>query len=255
MEIVTHKSERPEIKSVNVTAKFALICSNVGVMRCPFDDKGNVLDGLWLNEKDLATHLTSLLESVTGIANSPENNTRKANKTNRQFISERVLFENSDAIVWYTESNKKIPQFYNKTALAPVPHPQLVFFVSKAKQRLSVIATRELGRPSLSSAVFHAPLANLYTDTHLCLGTAFLPKERSSNNIIEIEDCLLRSRYSGFKFTCLNFKGTGYTKPMDLWTDLQLKESFPLELLKSVDDVESIEDWVSQQMNAIGGNW
>jgi len=254
MEVITHKSERPEIKPVNVSAKFALICSNVGVMRCPFDRDGNILDGLWLNEVDLATHLATLLESVTGISNSPENRTVNAVKSNRQFISERVLFENSDAIVWYSESNMKIPQFYS-TVLSPVPHPQLVFFVSKAKQRLSVIATKESGRPSLSSTIFHAPLANLYTDTHLCLGTAFLPKERSSNNIVEIEDCLLRSRYSGFKFDCLNLTDTDYVKPFDLWNDLQLKESFPLELLKPVNEADNLEEWVTLQMSAVGGNW
>ncbi|MDA0152441.1 hypothetical protein OH460_09010 [Vibrio sp. Makdt] len=255
MEVITHATKRNELINtvVRPKAEFALIFSNIGAMRCPIDSKGDVLDGLWLDDKQLISTLKSCINKAESAISISEEHSTNTRLHGRSFIDDTVLLENDDAVVWYTQANTKLTQFYTSHVIPSVPHPQLVFFVSKKHQRLAVVATKQVNRPSLSTPIFHAPLANLYDDTHLCLGTAVLPEVRNSRNIKAMADCLLTSRYSGFKFK--SFISDEHTKGLNLWKSLEGVNEFPLDSLLEYKPDLTLEGWIEEQFGAIGAAW
>ena len=112
-------------------------------MRCPVDSVGNVLDGQWLNENQLIESLNESLEisKLVNSMNKELSSSSAAIPTTRRLFDDRLLFENDDAVVWYSSANRVLPQYYTGKSFSRIPHPQLVFFVSKKINRMSVVAT------------------------------------------------------------------------------------------------------------------
>ncbi len=261
MEVVTYTKPTGSEKSLKyekAEAKFMLMVANCGVMRCPIDKDGNVLDGVWLNDNEWVKTIDEAKE-LAQMSLDLNRETESSKYSNRSLIDDTLLFENDSAVIWYSKANRLLPQFYSSKNLSPVPHPQLVFFVAKNMNRLSVVAINDLSRPTLYSKVFHAPLANLYEDTHLCLGTAQLPKHKDSRNIAAMEECLLGSRYSGFKFKSINIPNEqlkqGITQSIDFWASLQNKSEFPVETLVNLKNCQNLGEWIDSQFSAIGSSW
>lgn len=261
MQVVTFSDHNTNQQSQASKAKkpvtpFILAFSNVGIMRCPVDSDGNVLDGQWLNENQLIESLNESLEISKQVnsLNKELSNQSAAMSTTRRLFDDRLLYENADAVVWYSSANRVLPQYYTDKNFSSIPHPQLVFFASKKINRMSVVATNSKLRPDLSTPIYHAPLANIYDDTHLCQGSAHLPPQRNSSTIIEMEDTLLKSRYSGFKFDSI--KGcNGHAECVRFYKDIDGDKEFPLDRLVTYRERMTLELWIESQFKAIGGCW
>ncbi|EJE4724577.1 hypothetical protein ASL83_003345 [Vibrio parahaemolyticus] len=261
MEVITYTKPtgtEKELKYQKPVAKFMLMVANCGVMRCPVDSEGNVGDGIWLNDHEWIKTIDEAKEYAQ-MSLELDRKSNKSNHSKRSFIDDTLLFENDNAVIWYSQANRLLPQYYTNKVLKPVPHPQLVFFVAKHINRLAVVATNQVARPSLKDKVFHAPLANLYSDQHLCLGTAHLPVKKDSTNIKEMEDCLLASRYSGFKFMSLKLpesvSKSSTSTCETFWESLQGKQTFPIEALLETSKNQTLEQWIDIQFEKIGSSW
>jgi len=108
-------------------------------------------------------------------------------------LSERVLMDTHEHIVWYAPSTVRVKLVQNKGKLhrLRVVWPSLLFVAHKSKKSLSVYGLAFKRRPKLSDPVYVAPLWNIYKTNNLCLGSARLPDEISPFSIVEMENCIL----------------------------------------------------------------
>jgi len=221
MDFVQPNTTNQYTKKNHLKFHFGLIVSNLGLTRCDIDDDGNLLNGVWLDEQQATNALNQILGHVKKSSKPTETN---------KIIPHNVLYENDNLLVWYTPTQKVCNQWYTHprgTMLKEVPHPRLVFAASKRSRFLSICAIQnDDKRPTESTPIYYCPVANMYKEGHLCIGTAQMPKIVNYTTIPDLENVVFLSQYSGFKFEAMK-EGDS----MQNWTNLQGEEEFPDSLL------------------------
>lgn len=96
-----------------------------------------------------------------------------------------VLFHDEASLVWWLRPADR-PMFlrdHDGNSLEPVVRwPSLVCLVVNRKLHIVALASQE--RPTLTDAVFHAPVGNVYADGSVCTGSARLPR---TNTVLDVE--------------------------------------------------------------------
>ena len=118
--------------------------------------------------------------------------------THTGFIPSDVLSMSSNHIAWTVKGSVR-PMFFRlrgstKTIKLNVPMPNLLF-VAHA-DGLSVSAFKGSRRPTENTALFHAPLMNIYRDAKVCLGSASMPEHLTLDTRKEMEDIIFNTNYS-----------------------------------------------------------
>lgn len=262
--IVTPTHTKTNNTAEKVTPECALIITNYGILRAPFDDNGDILPSVWLDEKDI-------LQSIEKIKHTVNKSISTNSKKEKVLYPANVLLDNDDCIVFYSESNTLIDQWYvantGNIHVRSVPHPQLVFFAGKKNKVLLLAATSETKRPTLETRCFHAPLANIYQAGNLCLGNATLPIKCNVQAIDEIQDCLFGSKYTSFKhrnivleenvtdYSPLDSMTVATRKSIEFWQSLIGKTEFPLNKLIESNEYKNVSDFIDYGLNRVGGTW
>jgi PRTRC genetic system protein B len=128
-------------------------------------------------------------------------------QTHTTLLPSNVLVDNAQQLVWHVPGRNMNMWFQirgTKQIALRVWWPNLVFVCNKQTRTLRVFATATASRPHAATPLYHAPLMNINTTGHLCLGSAVLPQTLTVNTIKQIEACLFDSNFSevhGFKDT------------------------------------------------------
>ena len=123
-----------------------------------------------------------------------------------QILSTRVVVDDHQKLLWHSKAQHREMWFSGRecgTATLRVWWPNLLFMLNKRGQRLSVFALATSARPHADTPIYQAPLMNINDAGLICLGSAQLPKDKTSANIVEMENCLYDSNFSH-----LNVKST-----------------------------------------------
>jgi PRTRC genetic system protein B len=92
------------------------------------------------------------------------------------YLPPEVLCHSPAQLAWYVPGRMRPMWFRDGTHTRrfKVPWPTLVFRVREG--RLALAALSAARRPKAQDRIFHAPLMNVFEDTHLCVGNTKLPK-------------------------------------------------------------------------------
>jgi len=99
-----------------------------------------------------------------------------------QWLPENLMMINSTRMVWYVPAQKRRMYFSGdkgKGVSFEVWYPSLVFNFNGKKLRVAAYAGQ--GRPKQTQPLYHAPIWNVYRETHLCNGNA------DTTNIISVD--------------------------------------------------------------------
>lgn len=200
-----------------------------------------MLDGIWLDDKGLIES-AKLIQSVSQKNIASETKVKKEDSFS--LLPSNLLLDNDYATVWYTEKPVISQQWYRTykgngktTATAKVPHPKLIFVALKNQRKLCVFAFKNcIERPDLGTQLFHAPLANMYADMSLCIGSAEYPpsNEIGVETIPVMQAALFNSNYTGYKFASLKtfeVNSSQLQPAINFWNSLEGKTEFPDEEL------------------------
>lgn len=219
----------PRMRGVSID--FGLMVTNMGITKHTLNAKGELENGIWLDE----SHLLKCLSQIKSVAS--DNVVKEPSEL--QIIPSNLLFENEKVVCWYQEVAQSFHVFFNADSIPSVPHPRLVFLVKKNDRNVPTsmyvyAIDSTVSRPTLSTALSFAPCGNLYRQSNLCLGSATLPKKITASELTEAENTLLLSRYTGFKFESINlsFNGESHDSCIDVLRSLSNKNSFPDSALK-----------------------
>lgn len=150
-----------------------------------------------------------------------------------ELIPDGVILQGRDQLAWVVPGAKRRMWFLagKRKRQLMVPWPTLVFHVHHGQLR--VVALDGPGRPSTSTAVYHAPLMNIYADGRVCVGNATLPTDCAYSDIPTWENVIF-----GTLFTHVNHdrtlrlagrKAVDTAKHFAFWRDLAESgmEAFP----------------------------
>ncbi|MGV3720869.1 MAG: PRTRC system protein B [Actinomycetota bacterium] len=159
----------------------------------------------------------------------------------RQILPEHVLYLDSARALWFRQSARR-PIFFstgkkefdeamrNRQAL----YPHLLFLA--LPRSLYVWALADGERPTVDTPLYRAPLLNLYSEGHMCAGTAKLPLEINVSTIQVAEKAFFETLFThsnyGSQKVCEHPGGHN-----GLWlalADRKLKQ-FPAEWLARLD--------------------
>lgn len=215
--------------------KYGLIVTTIGVSRHAINKNGEILGGEWLDDKEITQCIESI--NVTASANTGEKN------SGIQIIPDNILLDNADFLVWYKPRFVR-HVFFNQDVIKDLPHPSLVFIASKKKKNLFIMAYKGTKRPTVETQMYFAPCPNIFKGNHLCIGTARFPHFVNFNAISELEEILLGSRYTGFKFD--SFKAINNNDLKTSLHSLSGLKQFPTKLLKQPNDkAYTLEQFIS----------
>jgi PRTRC genetic system protein B len=114
------------------------------------------------------------------------------------FIPTDVLSISSNHIAWTVKASVRNlyfkPRGRKNTLKWTVPVPTLLFVAST--KGLSIAAVKTKRRPTEKTALYHAPLMNIYNDGRVCLGSASYPSEISPDTRPSIEDCIFKTNFA-----------------------------------------------------------
>lgn len=149
-------------------------------------------------------------------------------------IPENLLSYSSGHQLWWRPAGNTQVFFKCKelgTRGAMVPHPALVFLVING--RYWVFALKESKRPGRDTELFHAPYFNVYDDGAVCMGSASIPKDITSEHIKEMEDSFFNSSFTHIngRVKKINHERGEYA----FWKDMLdgVYTDFPLDVLVS----------------------
>jgi PRTRC genetic system protein B len=114
------------------------------------------------------------------------------------WISPAMLYMADDCIVWQIPPQRR-PVFFRSagklgTAHATVPHPHLVFAVSR--DHWYVAAVRFDSANPGKSALFHSPYFNCYSDGSVCIGNVPRPKRLEPSTLGDFERAFFNSYFT-----------------------------------------------------------
>lgn len=224
-----NSSER-SAKAKKLEFKFGLVVTNVGITRHDIDKDGMMMDGVWLDEESTISTLENILNKAQTSL------TKEKEEVGIQITPANVLYEDSSMLVWYIDQ-RICHQWYlsGQKMLMNVPHPRILFIAAKDKRYMGLVAIPNgTDRPTAETPVYHCPVANVYIDMHMCIGSAAYPTEVNYSTMTDVEDVIFKSQYSGFKFDSMK-SGDNFEN----FEKLQNKPEFPDELLKPAPEVAS----------------
>lgn len=127
------------------------------------------------------------------------------NAVKSQIVSTRVVVDDHQLLLWHSKAQERPMWFSGRecgTATLRVWWPNLLFVLNKREQRLYVFALATGARPTENTPIYRAPLMNVNGNGSICLGSAHLPKDKTSTNIMAMEDCLYDSNFSHLNVDC-----------------------------------------------------
>jgi len=116
-----------------------------------------------------------------------------------EIVSDRVLLDDHSKIIWHSKASNRTMWFAGRecgNATLRLWWPNLLFIVNKKSGSMSVFALATGARPTAKTRLYQAPLMNIGSRGLVCLGSASLPKDKSSNNIVAMENCIYDSNFS-----------------------------------------------------------
>ncbi|WP_039871532.1 hypothetical protein [Photobacterium angustum] len=123
---------------------------------------------------------------------------------NVALLSERILLDTSEHLVFYTKSQKRrLWQGMGEKLAYEFYYPATLFAINKPSRHLAVFALAYNRRPKITDRLYALPIPNIYESGSVCQGTAQLPMTLTSTNLAEIAD----SFFNGVK-THLNCDNT-----------------------------------------------
>lgn len=116
--------------------------------------------------------------------------------SNYALLPENVLAVGANRLLWYVPGcvRTMIVRATGATRRLSVPWPTLLFEVADGVLRLAALASDR--RPGPDTALFHAPVANVYADCRVCTGSASLPDTASVADIPGWEEAIFGTAFS-----------------------------------------------------------
>lgn len=162
------------------------------------------------------------------------------------FIPPNLLVQTSSKLVWYIRASKQTMHFQTDAETVTVTAPMPSLIIEWTPNQIKVAAYKGVARPTLETALFYPPTANVYEDSTICLGNFEMPNTLSIANIEKIE---------GFIFEGINthlgsvdaIKGVDdMDKMASFFNSIASKKSFPIRtLLKQPYHKQTVEEWLS----------
>ena len=180
-----------DIPNFSYDPKFALVFHQV--QRQTVVTKHNVENGI-LKSGTVVEPIDIIQATINATKSTSQNNQAKT-----EIISDRVLFDDHNKIIWYSKASNREMWFAVRdcgNATLRVWWPNLLFVVDKKNSAMSVFALATGARPTAKTRLYQAPLMNMSSKGRVCLGSANLPKEKSVNNIVDMENCIYDSNFS-----------------------------------------------------------
>lgn len=121
-----------------------------------------------------------------------------------ELIPEHLLYQQQDVMVWFRPASQRRVWFRRDgepTAL-DVSLPPLIYRTNG--KAIFVAALASSARPMADTRLFHAPVANVHTDTALCHGNADLPVTSGPSTIDAWEGVLWQTNFTVFHQPFLN---------------------------------------------------
>ena len=184
------------------------------------------------------------LDAVVSDFKMSEQKSSRSKQDRPSLLSERVLMETHQYVVWYAPSSVRVKLVKGKGGKLHrlrVVWPSLLFVAHKSNKSLSVYGLAFKRRPKLSDPVYAAPLWNIYNSHNLCLGSARLPDEISPISIEEMENCIFDTVFTHTNRDHREFRDTathGVAKfYLEFWKGLSEKDAkvFPRKSLRPID--------------------
>lgn len=157
----------------------------------------------------------------------------------QMLIPENVLLASAGRLMWYVPGAVRSLHFRvqgRKPQVITAPYPTLLFDAREEELRVYALKTRK--RPDADTALYHAPLMNIYRDGRLCRGTATLPATFEVESRGEWEQAVFDTAYSHTNHSdTLNLKDKRSVSNMDhlrFWRELEKEKAtrFPSRALK-----------------------
>ncbi|GAA4649817.1 hypothetical protein GCM10023116_20980 [Kistimonas scapharcae] len=114
-----------------------------------------------------------------------------------RLIPHNVLLNNGKHIIWHTKRQQRSMWIrQDRPRRLSVEYPPLLFVSSIDGRDVRIFGLPSNSRPTLTTRLYHAPLANIYEDGRLCQGTATLPSSVTLDNLADCESCLFDSQFT-----------------------------------------------------------
>lgn len=112
------------------------------------------------------------------------------------YLPREVIASTASELAWIVPGRVRKMWFRSqqRTISLQVPWPTLLLHASQA--RLAVVALASTRRPGPRTALYHAPLMNVYDNTRLCHGTAALPRTWALADRRGYEDGIFLTNFS-----------------------------------------------------------
>jgi PRTRC genetic system protein B len=168
--------------------------------------------------------------------------------TELKIFPDSVIARSFDSIVWYREAKPALMRFIfnDKVIEQTAPCPNLIFKIKN--KTLSVVAVGGKRKPTSESKLYHAPFANIYEGTDMCVGSNELPPYPSLTDIDRIERMFFESEFTDTKHNLAIKQVEGWQEHVSFWESIANKKSFPNRKLNYVKDENdktfTLLDWV-----------
>ena len=177
--------------------------------------------GQLINEEQLIDLFTDLKnEQVQQSVQKQQSKKTEDGVSSISLMPERVLYEDSNFIVWHSPSRYQAMWFRLSGEQPKSYHvhwPSTIFFVDKNGRSLRIFAIEGDQRPTLDTLTYLTPLGNIYKSHYICQGSAPLPKLKTNQNIVEMEDTVYRSGFDGYHRDNMFLNDEFNDKPVRYW--------------------------------------
>lgn len=173
--------------------------------------------------------------------------------SNYALLPENVLAVGANRLLWFVPGRVRtmIVRVTGTTRRLMVPWPTLLFEVADGVLRLAALASNR--RPEPETAVYHAPVANVYADCRVCTGSASLPDTASVADIPGWEASIYETAFTHTNHDrtlrlAVGDRGEEETVSNDrhfaFWSSLQKEAAsvFPVDALVPVE--MSLQEWM-----------
>lgn len=162
---------------------------------------------------------------------------KNACDTRASFLPADIVSLSAHQVAWFVpgKRHRMWIRIGARTRCYVVPWPTLLFCVRDGQLRLAAMSTSK--RPLQSTALFHAPLMNVYADARLCNGTAALPSGDVLANRAEYERIVFETNFTHVNHAATlrtgSSKEVSTSAHLNFWRSLHEKraERFPTKAL------------------------
>ena len=159
-----------------------------------------------------------------------------------------VLVHGAARLVWMVRAKVRPMWFVlgRKSYRFAVPWPTLILDASESGLRVAALASTR--RPGARSALFHAPLMNVYANSAVCLGNAVRPGEHGSTAMKVWEQTVFESNFSHVNHEhtlALRAKQVNNDAHLKFWSGLDRKAVTRFPISKLVPMHMTLQRWLS----------